>query len=231
MKSFFRTSLLITAALTMVFTSCKKDDNDDPEPKVPTFFNVTFDSQGGTAVAAQVVEEDSLVKKPADPTKTGVDFAGWYKENTYEHAWNFAQDLVTSNITLYAQWSLPYALDMYYYVGNVGQGVEKFTFRLFTPGLFNDAGATGAGDSFEILLYSTTSGTPKTGTYTFVGLNATTYAAGQFTAIYFNYNSAGEPHQYDVSSGTLTISASEIKLNVVCENGGHAGSYKNAMLW
>ena len=70
-----------------------------------TSYTVTFNVNGGTAVAAQTVEENGLLKEPTAPTKTGSTFVGWYKDEALTEAWNFASDKVTSNITLYAKWS------------------------------------------------------------------------------------------------------------------------------
>lgn len=69
-------------------------------------YEVTFDSQGGSDVSSLTgVEKDSKINKPADPTRSGYRFDGWYKESTSEHIWDFDKDAVTSNITLYAKWT------------------------------------------------------------------------------------------------------------------------------
>ena len=74
---------------------------------IPTpTYTVTFDSQGGSYVDPQTVEHGGLAIEPADPTKTGYTFAGWYKESGCINAWNFATDTVTSDITLYAKWNI-----------------------------------------------------------------------------------------------------------------------------
>jgi len=70
----------------------------------PTY-TVTFDSQGGSAVDPQTVEHGGLVIEPTAPTRTGYVFAGWYKEFECINAWDFANDTVTSDVTLYAQWT------------------------------------------------------------------------------------------------------------------------------
>jgi len=67
-------------------------------------YTVTFDSKGGSAVAAVEVEKDGLVPRPADPTRAGHEFDGWYKDAGYNNAWDFGKDKVTGNITLYAKW-------------------------------------------------------------------------------------------------------------------------------
>ena len=61
---------------------------------------VKFDSQGGSAVASQYVEPGSKVVKPADPTKTGNKFLGWYLNDV-----EFDFDtVITTDITLTAKW-------------------------------------------------------------------------------------------------------------------------------
>jgi uncharacterized repeat protein (TIGR02543 family) len=68
-------------------------------------FTVTFNSNGGSNVASiSGVESGTGIDKPADPTKDGFDFAGWYKEAALTTLWNFASDPVTANTTLYAKW-------------------------------------------------------------------------------------------------------------------------------
>ena len=67
-------------------------------------FKVTYNSMSGSAVADSSVLYNTLITKPADPTRTGYVFVGWYKEADCTTAWNFAQDTVTANITLYAKW-------------------------------------------------------------------------------------------------------------------------------
>ncbi len=63
-------------------------------------YTVTFDSDGGSAVAAQKVLNTPAVK-PADPKKDGYDFAGWYLGDT-QYAF---ETNVTENITLKAKWT------------------------------------------------------------------------------------------------------------------------------
>ena len=63
-------------------------------------YTVTFDSDGGSAVAEQKLLNVPAVK-PADPKKDGYDFAGWYLGDT-----QYAFDTkVTENITLKAHWT------------------------------------------------------------------------------------------------------------------------------
>jgi uncharacterized repeat protein (TIGR02543 family) len=63
--------------------------------------------QGGVIKNSTVMTyRDSLATAPADPTRTGHTFAGWYREPEYINSWNFATDTVRANMTLYADWSI-----------------------------------------------------------------------------------------------------------------------------
>lgn len=75
-----------------------------PDPSAATY-TVTFDSNGGSSVASQTIKSGGKVTKPSDPTRSGYTFQGWYKESGCTNAWNFTNDTVTANATLYAKWT------------------------------------------------------------------------------------------------------------------------------
>ena len=64
-------------------------------------YTVTFQSEGGSEVASQI-RANAPADQPADPTKEGYTFIGWYKG---EEKWNFA-DAVTEAMTLTAKWQI-----------------------------------------------------------------------------------------------------------------------------
>lgn len=68
-------------------------------------YTVTFETSGGSAVGPVTVDAGSTVTKPADPMKSGHNFGGWYKDSTLQTPWNFANDTVTADTTLYAKWT------------------------------------------------------------------------------------------------------------------------------
>lgn len=68
-------------------------------------YTVTFETSGGSAVAPVTVDTGSTVTKPADPTKSGYTFGGWYKDSTLQTPWDFANGTVTADTTLYAKWT------------------------------------------------------------------------------------------------------------------------------
>ncbi|MDR2424371.1 MAG: InlB B-repeat-containing protein, partial [Prevotellaceae bacterium] len=67
---------------------------------------VTFNSQDGSDVASQTVEHGALATSPTNPTRIGYTFGGWFKEANCTNEWNFTVDAVTSDITLYAKWTV-----------------------------------------------------------------------------------------------------------------------------
>ena len=66
---------------------------------------VTFDSQGGSAVAGFMINCGSTITEPAIPTMAGFALSGWYKEPGFVNEWNFSSDVVTGDTILYARWS------------------------------------------------------------------------------------------------------------------------------
>ena len=71
-------------------------------------FTVTFDANGKDAElpASQRVKQGHPVIEPsAKPRCAGFTFVGWYKDAACTQAWDFAKDVVTADMTLYAKWS------------------------------------------------------------------------------------------------------------------------------
>lgn len=64
---------------------------------------VKFDAQGGSSVNGQTPASGSTVAKPADPTREGYTFAGWYTDEACTKAYDFSV-AVTADMTLYAKW-------------------------------------------------------------------------------------------------------------------------------
>lgn len=66
----------------------------------PETYTVHFDSSGGSAVPSQTVAAGSPAVKPADPTRGGDTFLGWYFNG---EPYDFTRP-VTASLTLVAQW-------------------------------------------------------------------------------------------------------------------------------
>jgi uncharacterized repeat protein (TIGR02543 family) len=67
-------------------------------------YTVSFDSNGGSSVAAQSVNYNTTASKPADPSRKGYTFAGWFTGKDCKTAYDFNSN-VTGDITLYAKWN------------------------------------------------------------------------------------------------------------------------------
>ncbi len=64
---------------------------------------VTFMSDG-VAVSTANVNSGATVDKPADPTRDGYNFVGWYSDANFAAEFDFAA-VITDNLTLYAKWT------------------------------------------------------------------------------------------------------------------------------
>lgn len=64
-------------------------------------YTVTFQSEGGSEVASQI-RANTPADQPADPTKEGYTFIGWYNG---ESEWDF-ETPVTADLTLTAKWQI-----------------------------------------------------------------------------------------------------------------------------
>ena len=87
---------------------------------------VTFDSDGGSAVAPQQVLRGQKAQRPTDPTKDGYTFIGWYNKADLQYInlpeWNFDYP-VFENLELVAQWmeARPISTDPVAYLDENGQ--------------------------------------------------------------------------------------------------------------
>jgi len=103
------------AIIVLTFVACKEDDQQK-------IFIVTFDSDGGTSVISQTVNENSYINEPTIPIKYSPSglyldippltctFIEWQKPDGTK--WDFVADIVTANITLKAKWNSPIPIDL-----------------------------------------------------------------------------------------------------------------------
>ena len=68
-------------------------------------FTVTFDlnGYGSTTPPSQTVSYNGYVTKPSNPSAQGYLFDGWYEQGS-SIEWDFSNDKVTHDVTLYASW-------------------------------------------------------------------------------------------------------------------------------
>lgn len=86
-------------------------------------FVVSFDLgyAGAEKIQSQNVVIKGLATKPADPTREGYDFGGWFKESSCTTAFDFMSDEIMSDTTIFAKWYKQYEV---VFKSNYSEGEE-----------------------------------------------------------------------------------------------------------
>ena len=116
-------------------------------------FKVTFNSQDGSPVPAQYIKNNGKVTRPTDPTKTGYIFGGWYKNAACSDGqeWNFANEIVTGDITLYAKWTAGSGTQ--YNVEHYQQNIDDDNYTIVGSDTQTSYGTTGASAAYTPKTY------------------------------------------------------------------------------
>jgi uncharacterized repeat protein (TIGR02543 family) len=86
--------------------SCAASWDGYTDYPVQPYCYVSFELQDGSIAKELFTEvQNAPITAPAVPVRTDYAFGGWYKESTCTNAWDFANDCVTNDITLYAKWT------------------------------------------------------------------------------------------------------------------------------
>ena len=93
------------------------NSNGVPSSSTPTSFpstvTMTFDSKGGTSVAAITITNFTTNTGPENPTREFHNFQAWYYDEAFTRSVNFSTDFLngfypaTGDLTVYAKW-IPY---------------------------------------------------------------------------------------------------------------------------
>lgn len=68
-------------------------------------YSVKFDVNGGTPINSKnIIYPNKLTKPDPNPTRSGATFYGWYKENNFRSSFNFSDEVIKADTTLYAKW-------------------------------------------------------------------------------------------------------------------------------
>lgn len=111
-KSLLYVFITCIICLILVLTGCNDTEKTPPSinnEDTATYYTVTFDSRGGSAVESQKVYEGNPVVHPQTPKYEGYYLTGWYKEDLTTE-WKFDTDRVADDMTLYAVWQKEQAL-------------------------------------------------------------------------------------------------------------------------
>lgn len=90
----------------------------EPEEDPIAYYTVTFNTMGGSNVASQTVEAGTRVSRPADPTRDGYKFEGWYASSSGTRKFDFSTP-INGSMTVYAHWTrvATYSYEAYYVDG------------------------------------------------------------------------------------------------------------------
>ena len=167
MKFKYILALALAVLALCGLAACKEDQ---PLPQIQ-YFNVSFDSQGGSAVRQIRVQEGALANRPADPTREGYVFDGWKLGN---RKWDFETDKVTADITLSATWI---SAESIYAISKIGDtdtcmitDIKRKSAKLQIPEVINGYKVVAIGDGvFRGTLASDVSEIILPGTVTSIG--------------------------------------------------------------
>jgi uncharacterized repeat protein (TIGR02543 family) len=67
-------------------------------------YTITFDTNGGTDVTSITAAYQASISRPANPTRSGYNFAGWYTDEDLTDAFSF-NTMPGYDLTLHAKWS------------------------------------------------------------------------------------------------------------------------------
>lgn len=171
-------AVLVSLLMLCTLLACS-DDADVGTPEV-TYYNVSFDTQGGSDLPDMRVMEGRGVTRPVDPVREGYVFDGWRLGNT---AWNFSVDKVNSDITLVAVWV---SADSIFGIERIGEtdtcaitALKRESERISVPTVINGYTVTAIGDGvFKDLSSDTVKAIILPETVTSVGEHAFEGSAG-----------------------------------------------------
>jgi len=67
-------------------------------------YAATFETNGGRPINSIYAVRGQNINRPLSPKRSGYSFAGWYRDSSLTSEWDFENDVLTGNITLYAKW-------------------------------------------------------------------------------------------------------------------------------
>jgi uncharacterized repeat protein (TIGR02543 family) len=172
-----------------------------------TPYEVSFQTQGGTAVAGWIIGSNATITLPPAPTRAGFTFNGWFTTPTGGSPVGATYGPHTGDIDFYAQWSP--VLHNVTYEEHGGTTVPDATF--VSGGTVTlPAKPTRAGYTFDGWFTAQTGGTEYDPTFSPPDGNLVVHAQwtrDPFTVTYEEYGGTTVSDSEFVSGGTVTLSA------------------------
>jgi len=102
-----KTRIILTVVVALLslslLVSCNKKEEDNTPGTDVVYYTVTFDTNGGSAIAPLTVQYGQTLTDVPTPVRIGYTFAGWYTDFDLTIPWEPGAP-VTFDITLYAAW-------------------------------------------------------------------------------------------------------------------------------
>jgi len=114
--------IALASASIFALASCgSSNNNNDQEPQdqetggdeQSTKATVTFNTNGGGTITSQTIDKGDKATAPANPTKDGFVFLGWYTTQDFTGDPFDFNTAINANITLYAKWKVYDPLEDY----------------------------------------------------------------------------------------------------------------------
>ncbi|MGN1316900.1 MAG: InlB B-repeat-containing protein [Acutalibacteraceae bacterium] len=80
----------------------KEETTEEPLPEGA--FYVYLELNNGQKRLKTVMDKPGFVPEPAEPTREGYAFDGWYSDSKFENEWNFYTSKADKEMTIYAKW-------------------------------------------------------------------------------------------------------------------------------
>jgi uncharacterized repeat protein (TIGR02543 family) len=176
-----------------------------------TQYTITFDSHSGSAIPPVTANENMTVSKPANPTKAGYTFLGWFNATTGGTEYTVWPHTLAANVTMHARWAaisynINYVLNEGTHSGNpASYTIESASITLAAAtrgsytfgGWYDNSGFTG----------SAVTSIPQgsTGNKTFYAK----WTAVSYTITYELYGgtNGANPAAYTIESANITLAA------------------------
>ena len=79
---------------------------------MPDSYTVSFDTNGGSDIATQIINHNKYATRPAEnPTKGTLEFYDWFADEDYTIRFDFENTQITDDTTIYAKYKTNFATD------------------------------------------------------------------------------------------------------------------------
>ena len=205
-----RLTISILTFCLMILSACnffdiKKIREEAENAGGGKIFTVTFNSNGGEAVPSQKVAKGNKATLPevaagGHPINyTGGTFVWWFKEAVCVNPWDFQNDTVTGNMTLYAAWNAANDYSVIFFANKgtfAGAGNPIFTIKETSSNLSGNMPANPSRTDFIFSSWNTNA--EGNGT----DFNDTTTVSASI-AVYANWTSAAGSNDASLTSVTV----------------------------